>query len=284
MSSNCQTEYTMERKSDFYVTLSSNASTDCYPQNVVGHFWNRMAEPLQFTDGREWEVGLTEISLPPHRLSQMIEQEEWEMRVFTRKPPPHPGRGGSMTYNRVMALKPFSYASDLKKQFNCLLGDNDAEAFNRVDFDAPYGKKSLRIRLPKKVKLALSERLVDVMGINRKELNDDGSLGSFSKPTTFYGTIDWAVGSHSLWVYSNCCAHRPVGDVGVPLLRTLLTVSKDEGVMFKKLFNLPYYLAVSQSFFNSLEVFITNNQGQQVPFFPGEGLVTLHFRPRERRG
>ena len=282
----------MERKRDFYVTLSSNASTDCYPNNTIGHFWNRLSEPIQFADSREWEVGLTEISMPPNMMSLQPGKSGLSLIVkakFTLPLPPmgpNAPAGGSVNLERFMYLSSFTYAAELRRQYVSWLQHEDAPEMKKVEFDNPEGKYSLRIRIPKNVKLFLSGRLAHVMGINPKDMNEDGSIGSFDQSSTYYGMIDWHVGHHSLWVYSNCCAHRLVGDASAPLLRTLLMIRKDEGSMFRKLFTDPYYLDVRQNFFSSLEVFITDNQGQGVAFFPGEAVVILHFRRRspQQRG
>ena len=49
---------------DFYVQLTSNASTAEFPTNAPHHFKNRMPYPLQFKEPG-WTVGLTGVSFPP---------------------------------------------------------------------------------------------------------------------------------------------------------------------------------------------------------------------------
>ena len=49
---------------DFYVQLTSNASTTEFPANAPHHFKNRMPYPLQFKEPG-WTVGLTGVSFPP---------------------------------------------------------------------------------------------------------------------------------------------------------------------------------------------------------------------------
>ena len=48
--------------SRFYVTLPSNSSMDCYPDNSVAIFTTKLNGVIEFED--DWEVGLTEISFP----------------------------------------------------------------------------------------------------------------------------------------------------------------------------------------------------------------------------
>lgn len=46
----------------FYVVLSSNASMDVNPGNKISNYKVRLAKPIRFAQGTEWEVGLKDIS------------------------------------------------------------------------------------------------------------------------------------------------------------------------------------------------------------------------------
>jgi len=46
----------------FYVTLPSNSSMDCYPDNSVARFTTKLNGAIELEG--DWEVGLTEISFP----------------------------------------------------------------------------------------------------------------------------------------------------------------------------------------------------------------------------
>ena len=48
--------------SRFYVTLPSNSSMDCYPDNSVARFTTKLNGIIKLEG--DWEVGLTEISFP----------------------------------------------------------------------------------------------------------------------------------------------------------------------------------------------------------------------------
>ena len=48
--------------SRFYVTLHSNSSMDCYPDNSVARFTTKLNDAIELEG--DWEVGLTEISFP----------------------------------------------------------------------------------------------------------------------------------------------------------------------------------------------------------------------------
>jgi len=48
--------------SHFYMTLPSNSSMDCYPDNTAAKYTTKLTNVIEL-DG-DWEVGLTEISCP----------------------------------------------------------------------------------------------------------------------------------------------------------------------------------------------------------------------------
>jgi len=48
--------------SRFYVTLHSNSSMDCYPDNSAARFTTKVNGVIELEG--DWEMGLTEISFP----------------------------------------------------------------------------------------------------------------------------------------------------------------------------------------------------------------------------
>ena len=49
-------------KSEFYISLPSNASAEYFPQNTQGSYRTKLSSPLNL--GEFWEVGLSEIIIP----------------------------------------------------------------------------------------------------------------------------------------------------------------------------------------------------------------------------
>ena len=49
-------------ESELYVTLPSNSSVQCFPDNKTSNFLTKLPRTLQLD--REWEVGLVEIDYP----------------------------------------------------------------------------------------------------------------------------------------------------------------------------------------------------------------------------
>ena len=66
----------------------------------------------------------------------------------------------------------------------------------------------------------------------------------------------------------------------MPLLRTVHPSKYELGDVISRRYERPMYLPVRERYVPFIEINITDNMGRPVSFFPGERLVTLHFRRR----
>ena len=270
---------------DFYVTASSNASSEFYPDNTLGHFYNRLAEPIHLDNPTEWEVGLTELSSTPiFSTIYTLSKEDFKINMVVKTAL---DGGGVKTDRATVKLKYFKTAQEFESQIKNAFKDPNMSAMVkqsvRIFLPGLAGSESKRlaISLRKNTFLHMSKPLIRVLGLEKRFLTEEGVLGSAERRVVCAGLIDYAAGMHSLWVYCNCIEHRLVGGVRVPLLRTVvLRNSEDMEGWIHALFTQPYYIPMSQSHLTDLEIFITLNTGEKVSFLPGELLVTLHFRRR----
>ena len=83
----------------------------------------------------------------------------------------------------------------------------------------------------------------------------------------------------SVFVYSDLVHPRPVGDVVVPLLRTLPPIDKTQETVHH-LFEKPHYIPLARFQFDTVEILLTTDKGEQIAFVNGHTIVTLHFRRR----
>ena len=81
----------------------------------------------------------------------------------------------------------------------------------------------------------------------------------------------------SMFIYCDLVTPRPVGDVMVPLLRTLPMVDQKREVIHA-IFDRPHYIPLSRFQFDTVEILITSDLGQELSFPQGHTVVTLHFR------
>lgn len=70
-------------KSEFYVTLPSNASMDYFPQNTQSSYRTKLISPLLLKG--EWEVGLSEIFIPRNWFNVGNHNNEYTIHLTTEK-------------------------------------------------------------------------------------------------------------------------------------------------------------------------------------------------------
>jgi hypothetical protein len=84
----------------------------------------------------------------------------------------------------------------------------------------------------------------------------------------------------ALFVYCNLVQERPVGDSMVSLLRVVPAKGK-QGDTVNIAFQPVHYLALNQTYFQTVEIDIRDDTGRLVPFEAGRVVVTLHLRPQK---
>lgn len=260
----------MTNNRDFYVILSSNASSKYFPNNTLTHFWNRLPQAIEMAEG-EWKVGLAEFQAPVNWVH--LTERDAEIKIETV----NKGGGGEATetkvsiqHGRYNELR--SFVKALKDVFQ-----------NETKIRAMYSltTRSMKISLGPGTFMTVSGRLLTMLGLTtdraKKTDADSYTLGDIRRKTVYEGRLDLDAGFHTLWIYSNACAHRMVGDIRAPLLRTVAISASETNEIKSISFDNVHYVPVSQSYFQTLEIFITDTTGRAVPFLPGQVTVTLHF-------
>mgnify|MGYP000551062982 CR=1 FL=1 len=88
-------------------------------------------------------------------------------------------------------------------------------------------------------------------------------------------------GIYHIYIYCDLCSPIRVGNMLVPLLRTIeVPSSKDWGRVSCIRFQRPMYIPIAKSSFNSIKVELYDDTGRSITFSEGRTVVTLHFRPR----
>lgn len=85
-----------------------------------------------------------------------------------------------------------------------------------------------------------------------------------------------------MYAYYDLVRPREVGDVMAPLLRIVPSTNKTQDVLHH-IFEKPHYIELNRINFNTLEIFLTNHNGQQFSFSRGNSIVTLYFLPQTSR-
>ena len=81
----------------------------------------------------------------------------------------------------------------------------------------------------------------------------------------------------NLYAYADIVEPHPVGDTQANLLRIVPVKDEEEGGIVSEEFATPLYFRLSRTHFNTVTIFITDDNGNEVPFEDATVQVTLHF-------
>ena len=246
----------MER-SEFYLTLPSNASMNVFPDNTLSDFSVRPPQPIELTG--EWEVCLKEIQYP--RTWNNVRKTENHFYVRDAKGIP-----------RVFILKEgyYSNANDIIQGIDDAIDDRQTKDSIDIQFDKI--SRRFTINVLNGYSIAFSASIAIILGFGH-------SFSTINKKTVAPFVINLEGGLSSIYVYSDVIQAQIVGDSMVPLLRILSVEGKD-GDIISKTFQDPPFYPVSRKTIDQIQVNIKDDTGRKVPFESGRVIVQLHFKQR----
>lgn len=293
----------------FFIMLPSNASMNLYPDNKTSKFKINLPNTLNL-DMAKWEVGLSEFQFQHSWynvregrnkvVKQFLKLNTKEMnRLFQISHLPAADKKGekektrkrtapsaeklidvSMQYSRDIVIPPGHYSSvnEIIKQ---LILNDSTKAWRKIDYtyDTLSGRSA--VILPKRCRLNLNGSDVErCLGFNENTVlenkgNKKLTLSSFSLASTenMYKAI---------YVYTDIIENQFVGDVRVPLLRVVPVTSQYGDICCIK-YDKPYFIPLSRSNIQTIEVNLMDDTGNLISFEAGKSIITLQFRRKVAR-
>ena len=261
----------------FYITLPSNSSEKFYGKQPMHRFKTHIAKPFNI-DVEDWEVGLAEIIYPHtwHNITDgrvkvmCLEYQKWVWKT-TMVPSAY-----YSTPEELIGMLTSIVSAILDNQKKNILFNYDAiERKFFVDIKSGY-----RVRFSAQLAIALGlgdcEAILRGHEAREEVINDVRCYYSGNKITGLF-TADLNRGLHTFFIYSDIVAHQLVGDANVPLLRVIPVTGKNGDVVVQSFDNI-HYAGLSRSTFQEIEIVITDDTGERVPFEKGRVIVKLHFR------
>ncbi len=253
----------MDLDSSFYLTVSSSADSEFFPDNAVSHFKNKTPSPIDLND--RWEVALVEMSCP-FNFHNVTKPD-----VYLTVVPPKNSvlkKGVKVFMGPGHYRSPKMFINELNRN---ILRFSTGGIAKVLRFD--YDEITQRVIVRKKSKLILrfSPKLQRMLGFDstRDEIPDN-VRGDY--------VMDITDSLHHMYVYTNIVEHRALGRQLVPLIR-ILSIQGVGGDMndIHTFHNLHYFRARRQTF-DTVEVNIRDGQGDFIPFNRGVSILTFHFR------
>jgi len=246
--------------SRFYMTLPSNISMDCYPDNSVARFTTKLNGAIELEG--DWEVGLTKISfysdvenVSDGHCCYTIHIEDRFLRKIT------------------LDTKHYATIRDLVRIMNAKQQMSIGKVDLFVEFFVSNGKIGMTFEYQSQVKLTVdfSPDFVRLSGLCSDESYVTGEDVISEREPNLTSNI------HSVYIYCDLLEHVPVGDTNAPLLRMVNKSTKLEGNVHG-VFNLTLYVPLQKKCFDTVEIDMMIDTGVPVPFLSGKSFVVLEFR------
>ena len=265
-----------------YLTLPSNSSAQYFDGNTPSHYFTKLPQPIELSG--EWEVGLAELQFI-NTFSNVPDEQIWltykrsgPAKDVTRliDPTVHSGGRAFTDITQKVTLKGGFYESS--EVFIQALNKASEEEVERLPnnnhpvyfkYNPATRKVSLRV-FEDNAFVKLSKSLQDILGFYHNTYHGPGTFTSDAM-------VDVNQDYKSMFVYCDLASPRPVGDAMVPLLRTLPIVADQQKVVHA-IFDKPHYIPLGRFQFDTVEILITSDLGQELSFPQGHTVVTLHYR------
>ena len=271
----------------FYMVLPSNVSLQTFPDKRPGLYRIRLPERLRLQG--HWKVGLVNLIFPStfvpptmDPLTVMVSLGNMEIGPFNITVTDTIKTMGDLVFATRLTLE--------KKKTEHGLNLSDHIRFSR---DTLW---KIEIRTFGGSTLGFNEYLARKLGL----LTDNGSIS-----VVYYDAVSYrdnfvyilpesvvrlnvdredplsmvhSLKEHvlNLYVYADIVETHPVGDTQANLLR-IVPVKDEEGRIVSEEFATPLYFRVSRTHLNTVTIFITDDNGYEVPFEDATVQVTLHF-------
>ena len=252
-----------------YITLPSDGFKGIFPSNVSANFKTKFAAPISLVG--EWDVALYEIHYK--RLWNVINSNDAEI-IYEHKTTTT--RESTTQQARLYLYQGYySTIDEVVTSLNSLFNNlKTAQKLVRVpQFDYNSRKRKIYIDLQPGETLHFKPKLSAMMGITSNSIHCVSASIKYQSEDLF--SLDETL--HSLYVYFDIIENMPVGSAEAPLLR-IVGVDAKQGEIVRKTYDNPMYGPVRIKKFDTIEIDMKSNTGENAPFQQSRSEVILHFR------
>ena len=253
----------MDLDTSFYLTVSSSADSEFFPDNAVSHFKNKTPSLIDLNE--KWEVALVEMSCP-FNFHNITNSDVYFTIIPINK---------SKSHRRVdISMHPGHYRNPdifIKALNASIKSSGYSYIMKNVRFQ--YDEITQRVRVRKKgdISLKLSPKLKRMLGFHssRDEIQDQARSDYVMDITDSL--------HHIMYVNTNIVEHRAFGRQLVPLIRILSIKGTGGDVTDVNTFPNLHYFRARRQIFDTVEINIRDSQGNFIPFNRGVSILTFHF-------
>lgn len=267
----------------FYVTLPSNIKT---PNNSISNFVTRLGQRFHLDES--WVVALAEISYT----------KSWYNVLYEHKISLRDEIGNIYSLNNCQVSPGFyPTAEELidsineqiqqSKKFNNLPNIEYNKYSNRVIIQSGIHPETQRFIYPN-----LGKEIEDILGLREDivktyydVLDPDVSITTVFDNKLYVEGIERSLrpveitaGYRSLYVYCNIIEPTFIGDTCAQVIRVVEVPDKPFGKQCVLKYDTLYYHRLMCKEFESIEISIKDDTGNNVPFSFGRAILVLHFK------
>lgn len=247
--------------SHFYMTLPSNSSMQYYPNNKTCKFTTKLHTPLSLNG--DYEVALVEIQFQCTWYN--VRETNNTITVFNK----NTEDGIPLVLNVTLPTGYYYTGEELIDMINASL---DKEWGQRVGLFYKKSSRKVYVQLRADTGLLIPCSLARMLGFD----GECHLLESTESPMP----VDPHMEFHTFYMYSDIVQYQNVGEVSVPLLRTIAARARKDQYNSVTTYNTPHYVPLKLYNFETIDIILTTESGEVVPFERGKLIVKLHFRER----
>ena len=245
------------------MTLPSNASMDVFPNNTQSSY--KIVLPRTLYLKHDYEVALAEIHYPvAWRTFSGLESYGFLVRD-----------NDDMTIRHIFVPKAYyesvpEFVDAINKALHTHF-EIEGEALDTIVINCNRLEQNVRVKTKSKYSLRFNSEASEALGLNFEWYTGPYKWGEF--------IYDITRGFNSLYVYCSLVAPQIVGNVYVPLLRSV-AVEQKRGHHVIKAYGEPHYVPINSKEIHMVEINIKDDTGTDVSFTFGKVICKLHFRQR----
>lgn len=274
----------------FYITLPSKASQSDFPTNSPGNYKVRMPNTVKLNG--PYEVALATITYPLSFYNVPLSRNTFSIIYGGKEHKLTIDEGYYTTIsditaamNKVMGDVKYEVSEEKSKYLSQLVQFRYNPRNGSTRFRAKFVNMTPQVKFtdPSVLGIMLGFRSnVEIPGTYPDEWHIVETTWRDVASSTFARESDDVDTIKDIYVYCNVINHSIVGSSSVPLLRSITAKEGKFGERVVKEFNKYDYMKVAVDEFNSIEIVLCDNAGQQIAFLAGEVVTKLHFRPISR--
>ena len=85
--------------------------------------------------------------------------------------------------------------------------------------------------------------------------------------------------TQELYVYCDVADYGIIGDTSAQILRAV-PIRGEQSTLVENRFDFPHYVPVLKTYFDNIQLVVTDEVGENAKFHSGKSLIKLHFRPQ----